>query len=340
LAARRHWRFVVRDQYGFVLANAKVNVYLPGTSTVFAGTAYNAASGGSPVTNPFTSDAFGQVEAWFDTAQVVDVKVDDNTNLAYRAVGGVSDTQDFPTFTKADDIYASASDTPNDKGTAADLQPILLTAETEVLGASNRWADGAHIHGHSAIAADPHGSGSHSQTLSQNPHGAADHTDITRSLYLPAAIGTPQVGALASLGTYPNILRVTTLADAVSTNGEFWHFTVPADWASGVLTIQPIWVPGSTDGTPHTVRWQYDTKELTAGTDVTAAGTTVTWTGASAARTANQIVLDTATSTTLTPSAANSEIRFAITRLGADGADTYVGVVNLAGVLVTYTANQ
>jgi hypothetical protein len=120
----------------------------------------------------------------------------------------------------------------------------------------------------------------------------------------------------------------------------FWHFTVPKDWDSGALTIQPIWVPGSTDATPHTVRWQYDTKELAAAADVTAAGTTVTWTGVSAARTVNQIVYDTATSTTVTPTAIDNAIRFAVTRLGSDGADTYVGVVNLAGVLVTYTANQ
>jgi hypothetical protein len=339
LAARRHWRFVVRDQYGFVIQNAKVNVYLPGTTTVFAGTAYDAASGGSPVTNPFTTNAFGEVEAWFDTAQTVDVQVDDNTDLAYRAVGGVSDTLSFATFTEKDDIYASASDTPLDKGDATDLQPILLTAETEVVGASNQWSDAAHIHGHAAIAADPHGSGSHSQTLSVNPHGASDHSDITRSLYLPAAIGTPQVGALASLGTYPNILRVTTLADAVSTNGMFWHFTTPDDWSS-VLSVQPIWVPGSTDGVAHTVRWQFDAKELTAGTDVTAAGTTTAWTGASATRTANQIVFDTATAIGITPSGPNVPQRFAITRLGADGADTYVGVVNLAGLLITYTANQ
>lgn len=292
MAARRHWRFVVRDQYGYVIQNARVSVYQPGTSNAFVGTAYNAASGGSTVTNPFTTNSQGEVEAWFDTAQVVDVEVTDNSNTAYRAVGGVLDIADFTTFTEKDDIYVSASDQYPDK------------------------------------------------TAVPNAHGATEHTNIQRTLYLPAAIGTPQVGALASLGTYPNIIRVTTLADAVNTNGMFWHFQVPDDWDSGALSIQPIWVPGSTDGTAHTVRWQYDTKEIIAGTDVTAAGTTVTWTGESATRTANQAVIDTLTSTTLTPTAAGRIIRFAITRLGSDGADTYVGVVNLAGVVVSYTANQ
>lgn len=340
MAARRHWRFVVRDQYGYVIQNAQVFVYQPGTTTAFTGTAYDAASGGSPVTNPFVTNSQGEVEAWFDTAQVVDVLVTDNSNTAYRAVDGAAATVDFSSFTEKDDVYAAASDTAISKATTTEIQDITAALQAEAAGASNTWADGSHVHGHSALSANPHGSGDHSQTLSVNPHGAADHTNVTRQLYLPAAIGTPQVGALASLGTYPNILRVTTLADAINTNGMFWHFTVPDDWASGSLTIRPIWVPGSTDAVAHTVRWQFDAKALAASVDVTAAGTTVTWTGDSAARTANQIVYDTPTDTTVTPSAAGEVFRFAITRLGSDGADTYVGVVNLAGVLVSYTANE
>jgi hypothetical protein len=339
MAARRHWRFTVRDQFGYVIQNARVFVYQPGTTTDFTGTCYNAASGGSPITNPFTSNSQGEVEGWFDTAQVVDVLVTSNSGTAYRAAFPTV-LAPFTSFTEKDDIYASASDTPLEKGTTSDLADITAAAQSEVLGTSNRWADGAHVHGHTAFSNNPHGSGEHSQTLSTNPHSHGDHTDSTRTFYLPAAIGTPQVGALASLGTYPNILRVTTLADAVNTNGMFWHFNTPNEWASGALSFQPIWVPGSTDGVAHTVRWQYDIKELVSATDVTAAGTTTTWTGASAARTANLLAIDSITSAGLTPSAADTLIRFAVTRLGSDGADTYVGVVNLAGVLVYYTASN
>ena len=337
-ASRRHYKFLVRDEYGNAISNAKLFLYQPGTTNDFTGTAYNAFTGGSTVTNPFITNSQGEIEAWFDNAQVLDIPITDNSDTATRA--GSSSPISFSSFTEKDEIATYPGDLPTTIGTAADLTDITAGAQTEVVGTSTRWAPMDHVHGHTALSADPHGSSAHSQTLSVNPHGAGDHTNTTRQVYLPAAIGTPQVGALASLGTYPNILRVTTLADAVNTNGIFWHFTAPDDWASGNITIQPIWVPGSTDGVAHTVRWQFDAKDLAAAADVTAAGTTVTWTGASATRTANQIVYDTATDTTVAPSGAGIAFRFAITRLGSDGADTYVGVVNLAGVLVSYTANQ
>ena len=316
--ARRHFKYIVRDQYGFVIQNAKVNVYQPGTTTNFLGAAYTLESGGSAVTNPITTNNQGEAEGWFDTSQSVDVQVDDNSDAAYRAVLGSTSTVSFTTFTEKDVILPFISDTSADIST---IDPGDATA----VGTTGRAADAGHQHQNTGLP---------------NAHGAAQHTDVTRQLYLPAAISTPQVGALASIGTYPNIIRVTTLADAVNTNGAFWHFTVPDDWASGALTFQPIWVPGSTDGTAHTVRWQYDVKELPDAADVTAAGTTTAWTGASATRTANLIVYDTATSGGVTPAAAGNVIRFAVTRLGTDGADTYVGVVNLAGIVVRYTANQ
>lgn len=332
MAARRHWRFVVRDTYGYVIQNARVNVYLPGTTTVFAGTAYNAASGGGTVTNPFITNAQGEVEAWFDTAQIVDVQVDDNSNTAYRVVGGASDLSDFSTFTEKDDIYVSASD----QMTAENFSGLLDWAESGDLSTIDP-GDAAAAGSSTEVPRADH---QHANTGLPNAHGIASHTNVTRQLYLPAAIGTPQVGALATLGTYPNVLRVTTLADAVSTNGMFWHFAVPDDWDSGDFLVEPIWVPGSTDGTPHTVRWQIDAKQLTGGTDVTAAGTTTAVTGGSAARTANQIVYDSIGQSGVTPSFSGVEYRLALTRLGADGADTYVGVVNLAGVRLAYTATQ
>lgn len=175
---------------------------------------------------------------------------------------------------------------------------------------------------------------------SANPHGAADHTNITRSLYLePTTCTLDGSGAMATLGSSPDHVRVVAMADSLL-SGAFWSFLVPADWDSGVLTFQILWVPGSTDASSHAVRWAYTCKERTAGQDVTAAGTTAAWTGASAARTANLLVYDTATSGGVTPSAANSLIQFEVRRVGADAADTYVGTVNVAGILVTYTANQ
>lgn len=121
MASRRHWKFVVRDKYGFVIQNARVYVYQPGTSTSFTGAAYTAASGGSSVTNPITTNSQGEAEAFFDTPQSVDVFVDDNSNTAYRATGGVSALADFTSFTEQDEIGAlvAADVTPTGQKTTA-----------------------------------------------------------------------------------------------------------------------------------------------------------------------------------------------------------------------------
>jgi len=284
--ARRHWRYTVRDQYGFVVQNAKVFVYQPATTTAFLGTCYNAASGGGAITNPFTTNSQGEAEGWFDTAQTVDVLVTDNSDAAYRAVDPTT-LVSFTSFTEADDIYADAS-----------------------------------------------------TALSVVGHGVADHTDITRKFLLRAEDATLGAGtAFVTVGSGLNLSRTVEYSDAASEDAH-WTFIVPADWASGVITVQPIWSPGSTDATPHTARFVYTTKNLSSGTDVTAAGTTVTWTGASAARTVNILVYDTATSTTVTPAAAGDLMLFNLQRLGSDGADTYVGTVRIHGLIVSYTANQ
>lgn len=284
--ARRHWRYTVRDQYGFVIQNAKVFVYQPGTTTNFTGTAYDAASGGGTITNPFTTNSQGEAEGWFDNAQTVDVLVTDNTDTAYRATDPTT-LVSFTSFTEKDDIYADA-------GTA----------------------------------------------LSVTGHGAADHTDITRKFLLRAEDATLGSGtAFVTVGSGLNLSRTVEYSDAASEDAH-WTFIVPADWASGVITIQPIWSPGSTDASAHTARFVYTTKNLSSGTDVTAAGTAVTWTGASAARTVNILVYDTATSTTVTPAAAGDLMLFNLQRLGSDGADTYVGTVRIHGLIVSYTANQ
>jgi len=290
MAARRHWRFTVRDQYGFVIQNAAVFVYQPATTTAFTGTCYNAVTGGSPITNPFTSNSQGEVEGWFDTTQTVDVLVTDNSDTAYRAVDPTT-LVSFTSFTEADDIYVAASDQVTDE-----TLPIA--------------------------------------------HGASEHTDITRKFLLRAEDATLGTGtAFVTVGAGLNISRTVEYSDAASEDAS-WTFIVPADWASGVITVQPIWSPGSTDATPHTARFVYTTKNLSSGTDVTAAGTAVTWTGASAARTVNILVFDTATSTTVTPAAAGDLMLFNLQRLGSDGADTYVGTVRIHGLIVSYTANQ
>ena len=322
MAARRHWRFVVRDQYGFVIQNAKVNVYLPGTTTVFAGTAYDAASGGSAVTNPFTTNAFGEVEAWFDTAQVVDVQVDDNSNLAYRAVGGPSSTVDFSTFTEKDDIYVSASDGAAAVATTADMPDFTAALQAEAAGSSGRYSDGGHQHGHAAF--------------SGNPHGPADHSDVTRSVWLPVSDGVvADGGVLVSHGTEPDSVRAIELADAASAGAQ-WTWMVPEDYTGAGINVE-IYHAGA--GTvAGSVRWELKALDLIEGANIVAAAGSVLFTG-QAPTTADLLVVEASQAVALTL-VAGELVRLSVRRLGADGADNYTATTRLIGIRLFYTSNQ
>jgi hypothetical protein len=173
---------------------------------------------------------------------------------------------------------------------------------------------------------------------SLNPHGASNHTDITRSIWLVPAAGTPDGLTLTQTGSAPNFMDCYSLPNG-STTGAFWTFEVPDDYVSGNPTATIYWSPSATDGTAHTVRWQYTFKSLGSGSDVIAAGTTTTWTGASAARTINLLVKDTTTSVGAAM-VAGDICRLEVQRIGADAADTYVGEVRLHAVRIDYTANQ
>lgn len=167
-------------------------------------------------------------------------------------------------------------------------------------------------------------------------HGAGDHTDITRSLYVNNDGWFLDGATSVSVGTAPDLIRGASCADA-ATNGVSFNLLIPQDFASG-LSITPIWSPGSTDAGANAVRWSVDHLVLAAGGDVDSAGTTSAWTGAAAARTITIMVVD--TSQSLAGGAAGNVLRVNLRRLGSDGADTYVGAVILIGIRIDYTANQ
>lgn len=136
--ARAHWRFVVRDQQGRTISNAKVFAYQPGTTTDFLGTAHTAVTGGFPVTNPMTTNSQGEAEAWFTTPQPLDVLVTDNNNLATIATTGA--VADFPSFTEQDDVYPPSADytslatNPHTHSSHTDVtRSIWLSAQTAAL---------------------------------------------------------------------------------------------------------------------------------------------------------------------------------------------------------------
>jgi hypothetical protein len=305
--ARRHFRFIVRDAYGFAIQNAKVNVFQPGTSTNFLGNAFDAASGGNAVTNPLTTNAQGEVEAWFDTEQSVDVQVDDNTDAAYRAIDGPGVPLSFTTFVEKDEDIT--------------LQPEDV-ADIENLPTAYPAAIVAHATVTAAFAA--------------RPHGAADHTNITKQLWLPINDGVVvDGGTLASIGTAPDIIRTITMADA-ATSGASFAFTVPDDWDSGALAVEIYFVGLTTAG--GSVRFSVVSREVAEGADITTAGTTVTQTS-QAPTTANLLVIEPSIAL-ITPTGAGKLVKLNVRRLGADGADNYAASIAFVGVLISYTANQ
>lgn len=261
MAARRHWRFTVRDQFGYAIQNAAVFVYQPGTTTTFTGTCYNAASGGSPITNPFTTNNQGEVEGWFDTAQVVDVLVTDNTDTAYRAVFPTTPTP-FTSFTEKDDIYVSASDqVSTDFGEAGDFAATLVnpfTAVTAVAGATGEYADAAHVHPYTALtpAAPDIPLSTASAGTSTNP-ARADHRHK-----FPAPVG-----------------KTSKFTSAQNTNEQVIHtsHTIPAN----SMTAGSMWrvsmygyQTNSTTGMNWTFRVRWGTSGVVVGAAIVFASTT------------------------------------------------------------------
>jgi hypothetical protein len=80
---RAHLSFYVKAQNGKVIQNASVYVYQTGTTTPITETMYAGASGATTVSNPLTSNAQGEVEAWLAGAKRVDLYATDNSNTAY-----------------------------------------------------------------------------------------------------------------------------------------------------------------------------------------------------------------------------------------------------------------
>jgi hypothetical protein len=170
---------------------------------------------------------------------------------------------------------------------------------------------------------------------------AALEATATRYRWLDAKSAELDGSALVTIGAAPDAVRAIALADA-ATQGAYWAFPVPLDWASGTLTFQPWWAPAVADGAAHAVRWSLDVKARSAGgSALSTAGTTVAATGTAAARgTAHVLQEDPAIDSTITPAGASQLVVANLRRLGSDGADSFVGTVNLVGVMLIYTGHR
>lgn len=240
MASRRHWRFIVRDAYGKAIQNAHVNVYQPGTTNAFSGTAYNAYTGGSTVTNPFTTNAQGEVEAYFDTAQDVDVAVDSNSSTAYLAVDPTT-TVTFTPFTERDEVRVDVADSPSAVGVAGDLVVAYVnpfTAVTAAAGTTTRWADAGHTHPFTALtpAAASGGLTTATAGTSTNP-ARADHQ---HPLWAGTTRPSPVTQLALTNSTTETAIATLTMPANSATAGSAFDIKVPmyvTNSAAGAVTL-------------------------------------------------------------------------------------------------------
>lgn len=317
MATRIHFRYVVSDQAGSVIQNAKVFVYQPGTTTDFTGSAYAAKTGGSPIANGFVSNNQGEVEAFFDTPQSVDIRATDNSGAAfYASAPAVPIT--FANMTEGLwDLEPAREDHPTAIGLVGDITSIDA-GDAAAAGAVGRYADAAHQHQYTTVP---------------NSHTATQHADLVRNIWLPVHDGVVvDGGTLTTTGANPDAVRTISLADAAA-SGATWAIVFD-DWASGAVSVRIYWAGSTTFA--GVVRWSLQAATKAAGVDITTAGTATAFTSATQP-TANQLIKETLTSTTITP--ANGDLfKIGVRRLGTDGADTYTGAALVIGVQLSYTA--
>lgn len=171
-------------------------------------------------------------------------------------------------------------------------------------------------------------------------HSAEAHTDITRSLWVPARPNMVTDGSTTgSKGTLPDSAPTLTLADA-ATQGAYFVWNVPKDAkAASPLSIEIRWAAGAAVVSSTSVVWSIDALVVADGAAISAAGTTVQFTGVAAVRADGEYEKETSTQI-LASVSADDLVRIDVRRLGADAADNFTATAHLVGVLLSYTATQ
>ena len=108
--ARAHLKHRVVDRAGNAIQNALVNVRQPGSTS--AVTVYTSSTGTTTATSR-TSNAQGEIEAFLDLPQRVDLQVTDNTDTAYYPSTPTT-LISFATFTESVSVFPAPENVAGD----------------------------------------------------------------------------------------------------------------------------------------------------------------------------------------------------------------------------------
>lgn len=168
--------------------------------------------------------------------------------------------------------------------------------------------------------------------LAQLPaHGAAKHTDVTRELFLPANEGFASAGTPASRDFYGVVSGAANLYEPIV------HFSmkVPDDFVS-FTSVKAVFITLGTGNMYWTLNADYaaDGEPRTTHTDLPAKA------AKAVAATYTIYAQEPTNPLTLVNLAAGDYLGLSFDRQGSSALDTIDQVVNLLGLLFTYTANQ
>lgn len=210
-------------------------------------------------------------------------------------------------------------------GTASsDLSAEIVVGTTPGGELGGTWAS-------PTVDATHSGSAHHAQS-----HGASDHTDRTRYLYLGAELAMIQSGTpdLAVRGS--NAVYGAWAMDSAASEGIMFQVAPLADYAGGAVSVDLHWTNLGAGAGNCVIRAVIN--PTASGGDYNAVGSIVLGTSHTVAAPAQGIRQVSPLTITFTPTAGNS-FSLILQRLGADGNDTLANDAGFVAVTLSYTAD-